>query len=466
MPLISVFTGLIVWIILELAYQLTKEKPLTSHGSAHWAAADEIKEFLKKDGVPVGKLDGKLIRLKDYHLITCAPTRSGKGVGAILPTLLDYKDSLICLDLKGENYAITARFRKRFSQVFVINPFEVLGIKSSSYNWLDSIDLTKKDCIEKAGNIASLLIGRTSANSEISHFDDQATRLLQAVILFVCADPPESRNICTVSDLIHTFSIEDLCNMMIARGDKVPDVVIKTGMQFLNNKNERELGSILSTAQKATNFLDNPSIRETLEKTNFNISELPFKCMSIYLIMPQDKVGDFQAYIRIFFQLALSSVIAAEGKGKYEVLFLLDEIAQLGYVKSLADAVGFIRGIGGQLWFFFQDRNQLKSIYGNQADSILANCVKTFFGCNDLETAKYISETLDKETVRVYDKENKRSNLIGRYLLTPGEVMNLSKKKLIIFIPNKPPILSTRLTYYKEKLFDGLWDDNPYRNNK
>lgn len=458
---LSIVLAIIIFLGLEILWLCVDEKPQTSRGSAHWAKQKEVKELIEGSGVPIGRFNGKILRTKT-HIVTCAPTRSGKGVGAILPTLLEYPGSVVCLDLKGENYAITANFRKKFSQVICLNPFGLWDIPSNSYNWLDSINITERDCIEKAEKMASLLVGRSADSSAESHFQDQAIRLLQGVILFVCSDDDkENRNICTVSKLVHDVSLDDLCNAMASKESVAFGVIASIGRQFLNNSNDKEKGSILSTAQRATNFLDNQNIKETLEKSDFDIFQLPKKRTSLYIIIPQDKVSDFSAYIRIFFDLVLSSVIASNGKSRYEVLFLLDEVAQLGYMKNLLDAISFIRGLGGQLWFFFQSLSQLRGTYGKKSGDILENATQIYYGCNDFETAEYISKTLGKMTLKEYDPDSKKSHYIERYLLEPNEIRGLGPETPIILMAGKAPIKVKRLCHYRDKEYRGKFDPYP-----
>lgn len=459
--LFSLCFAIIFYFLFEIISLLTQEKEQTSRGSAHWAKKKDVKELIEGSGVPIGRFNRKILRTKT-HLVTCAPTRSGKGVGAILPTLLEYPGSVVCLDLKGENYAITANFRKKFSQLVCLNPFGLLGIPSNSYNWLDAINITERDCIEKAEKMASLLVGRSADSSAESHFQDQAIRLLQGVILFVCSDDDkEKRNICTVSKLVHDVSLDDLCNAMASKESEAFGIIASIGRQFLNNSNDKEKGSILSTAQRATNFLDNPNIQGTLEKSDFDIFQLPKKRTSLYIIIPQDKVSDFSAYIRIFFDLVLSSVIASNGKSKYEVLFLLDEVAQLGYMKNLLDAISFIRGLGGQLWFFFQSLSQLRGIYGKKSGDILENATQIFYGCNDFETAEHISKTLGKMTLKEYDPDSKKSHYIDRDLLAPNEIRGLGPETPIILMAGKAPIKVKRLCHYRDKEYRGKFDPSP-----
>lgn len=265
----------------------------------------------------------------------------------------------------------------------------------------------------------------------------------------------------TVSDLIHRVPIDELCGLMASKTDIAYGVVSSVGSQFLNNVNEKELGSILSTAQRATNFLDNPGIKRTITKSDFKLSMLPDQIMSVYLIMPQDQVSDFRAYIRVFFDLAISSLTSRKKRGKYEVLFLLDELAQIGFLEIIPKAISFIKGIGGQLWLFFQSYAQMQNIYGKDADTILGNSTQIFYGCNDNKTAELISKSLGKKTVREYRK-NGEYNDISKDLLSPDEVRKLSPENPIILMAGRSPIMVKRLNYLRDNEYKGLFDQNPY----
>lgn len=459
--LISIVVALLIWILCEFIYFSTKEKQLTSRGSAHWASKNEVQDLIESNGVPVGRFDGKILRVDKTHLITCAGTRSGKGIGAIIPTLLEYHSSLVCLDIKGENYAVTGARRKEFGKVFVLNPFGVLDIPSNSYNWLDSIDLNDPGCTDKALRIASILVGGSSGVGAENHFNEQAKRLLQGVILLVCGEKSELRNMPTVAQLIHKTPFPTLCQLMKEKGDLAFGMVGTIGAQFANNTSDKELSGILSTAQRATNNLDNELIKRTLIKSDFDILKLPDEKISIYLIMPADKVSDFQDYIKVFFELAFSSIVSRKKRGKYEVLFLFDEVAQLGYMDSFPKLITLVKGLGAQFWFFFQSIAQLRSIYGKNADTILGNATQIFYGCNDLETSKLISETLGKKTVREYKKNGEFSD-IGKDLLTPDEVRQLKPDTPIILMAGKPGIMVKRLNYLEDREYIGLFNKNPY----
>ena len=459
--LLSIFVAFLLWILCEIIYLSTKEKPITTWGIAHYATKKEVKDLIQSKGVPVGRLDGKILRVDKTHLVTCAGTRSGKGIGAIIPTLLEYPDSWVCLDVKGENYAVTGNRRKKFGKVFVLNPFDVLDFSSNSYNWLDSINLNDPGCVDKALRIASILVGGSSDNGVENHFNEHAKTLIQGVILLVADEKEELRNMLTVAKLIRRTPFEQLCQLMINKGDLSGGEVGNIGAQFLNNTNDKELSGIISTAQRAVRNLTNPQISKTLIKSDFDISKLPDEKMSIYLIMPTDKVSDFKDYIKVFFELAFSSIVSRKKRGKYEVLFLFDEVAQLGYMDSFPKLITLVKGLGAQLWFFFQDIAQIKSIYGDEAGTILGNSTQIYYGCNDLDTAKTISERIGKKTQREYKKNGEFSDK-PKSLIEPSEFLQLPPDTPLILMQGKPAIMVKRLNYLQDKEYRDKFDKNPY----
>lgn len=175
----------------------------------------------------------------------------------------------------------------------------------------------------------------------------------------------------------------------------------------------------------------------------------------------KDQVSDFKTYIRVFFDLAISSLTSRKKRGKYEVLFLLDEVAQLGFLQIIPKSITLLKGMGGQLWLFFQSYSQIQNIYGKDADTILGNATQIFYGCNDIKTANLISDSLGKKTIREY---NKNGDYIDspKPLLFPDEIRKLSPEKPIILMCGKAPIQSKRLNYLKDKEYKGLFNDNPY----
>lgn len=176
------------------------KQPETSHGTAQWADKQSAKRH--DEGFPLGRLGKFIFRIKS-HLTICAPTRSGKGTGLIIPTLLEHVGSIICLDVKGENYAVTHRQRENLgNRVYLLDPFGLTSGRKTRFNWLDTVDIKNPDCIGQSAAIADMIVAHDTAPKD-PHFEESAKALIQGLILLAAADPIKSeRNIVTVRKIL------------------------------------------------------------------------------------------------------------------------------------------------------------------------------------------------------------------------------------------------------------------------
>lgn len=210
--------------------------------------------------------------------------------------------------------------------------------------------------------------------------------------------------------------------------------------------------------------------------------------VTIYLVLPPHYLGQYSRLFRLWITMAMASMTRsyAPPTGGRPVLFLLDEMAQLGTMDMMRKAVSLMAGYGMTLWMVWQDLSQLKLLYKDDWQSFLANAkVQQYFGINDPETAKTISEMLGEETIRIVtesestatSKENlalfhstktkntARSNAeAARALLKPDEVRRLPRETMLLFVQGVAPIACRRLAYYADRMFEGRFDANPYFN--
>lgn len=464
------FMGIFIALSIGTLFILWPRRKETLHGSACWAEYDDIAEFVQKSpekGLALGRFGNGFLRVKT-HVTTCAPTRSGKGIGGIIPAVLEHPGSLILFDPKGEGYAVAARRRKELkSVVCLIDPFGISGDESSKYNWLDFIDTKNPDAISRVAVLTDMI----ATDADSNYFDDSAKSLLQCLILYVCSVGTETtRHMGQVRELLmlplsgFTSLLKDMAQSQDAFG-----VIAKLANQFLSTQEQgagKELSGVINSAKRFTAFLDDPRIVECLRASDFDLSKIKEENLSIFIVMPADKIEPYKAFIRVFFSQALSSVMATQQKPKYgDVLFLYDEFAQLGYMEQVENAVSLVRGFGGQFWIFVQDLSQLKGIY-KKWQTFLANSTRLFYGCADIDTAKYISETLGKQTLESYSEnlqtEGRTKTLVGRELLTPDEVLKLPPSEPIALLQGLPPVKLRRLCYYQDKEYKGQFDPNPF----
>ncbi len=446
----------------------------------------------------------------DGHILTVAPTRSGKGVGLVVPNLLHYPGSIIVIDPKGENYAVTHRWREeRLGQRIVcIDPFHVATattVKADSINPLDGIvDYSKPpetylkqnpELLDEVGMIADSLVVRP-ADEKDPHWNDKCRTLLKGLILATVygLGPKGRRHLSCVRAML-TAGLEKLLGflpvMEAFKGDV--DGVLGRAAREIRTMGREEFKNVISFALKHTEFMDSPLVGECLGGQglaltgSYNLRDLKTRGgVTIYLILPPHYLAQYGRLFRLWITMAMASMTRTTGKPKdgCPVLFILDEMAQLGTMDMMRKAVSLLAGYGMSVWMIWQDLSQLKSLYKDDWPSFIANAkIQQFFGINDHETAKYISEMLGEETIKIETKSvsssisKERFALIKatktknksksnaekeRSLLNPDEVRRLNRETMLMFVQGVPPIAAERITYYSDPVFAGRYDKNPY----
>jgi len=412
------------------------------------------------------------------HVLTVAPNGSGKGIGAVIPTLLDYPGSTIVLDVKGENYAVTSRFRREQlgHDVFLVDPFGVTGHPAHCFNWLDRLDPDNPDVVGETTTLADMLIVPEGHASDASaHFNETAKIFLRGLLVHVSTLEPERRNMGEVRRLL-TLGEDDtkelLADMLTnKRGFDLPP---RAARAFMNTP-DKERGSLRSTLNRHLAFLDDPRIVAALSRSDFRLEDLKARKITVYLVMPPARLSANRAFVRAFFGQAINAVMASAGKPPYRVLFLLDEFPQLSRMDIVEEKLPLIRGYGGAFWLVAQNLDQLKETYPRW-QNFVANCgAKQFFGTSDVETARYVSESLGRMTVEFQTASSSTSagqsfssgsgvsqQFTGRELLTADEVMRLPREQEIVLITGEAPWMLTRLNYLQDPEYAGRFDANPY----
>jgi type IV secretion system protein VirD4 len=304
------------------------------------------------------------------------------------------------------------------------------------------------------------------------------------MLLHVAGLPPAQRHLGELRRLItadeETF-LETLAEM--AADEQAAFGLPARAANTLMGMADRERGSVLSTARLNTAFLDDPRITAALSRSDFDLSAIKSEPMTVYLVIPANKITANARFVRLFVGSVITAITASPKQPPHRVAFILDEFAQLGYMKSIEDAVSLMRGYGLAFWVFLQDLSQLKGVYPRW-QTFMANSAKVFFGTADYDTAKYVSDSLGQATVE-YETSNTGKNsgtgfsgqggsmnrgssagsaqqLTGRPLLTPDEVMRLSPEQLIVLVKSESPYLLERLNYLVDEEYRGKADPNPY----
>jgi len=445
-----------------------------THGSARFATKKEVAPLTRAaSGLLVGRdsLSNKLLRYDGpAHLLTMAPTRTGKGVGTIIPNLLTADRSVICIDPKGENAKIAGRAREKFGPVYVLDPFAVTGMASAAFNPLDQLDPAGLDAAEDAATLADALVYDDPGTAGEAHWNEEAKALIGGLVLHIAAtESRDRRTLATLRDNL-TLAPEAFAALLKAMqaSPAAGGLVARAANRHLG-KSDREAAGVLSAAQRHTHFLDSPRMTAVLGRSDFRFADLKARTATVFLVLPPDRLSTYSRWLRLLVTQSLIDMARASGKPPAPVLYLLDEFAALGHLAPVERAMGLMAGYGVQLWPILQDVHQLRATYGQRAGTFLSNAgVLQVFGVNDQDSARLVSDLLGQGTAvfrtmgQALDSEKSGISYgehhSGRPLLTPDEVRNLPQNLELLFLAGQRPIVAGKLAYYADPEFRGLYD--------
>jgi len=341
--------GLAVFIWLFVIWR----RPSKAFGSAHFSTAKDLRRAgLRGKGLILGKMNGRFIRFDNPgHLLTFAPTRSGKGVGAVIPNLLDHQGSVVVTDIKGENFRITAEYRNQLGPVLALAPFDP-QIGNACFNPVDFIRVGSPHEVDDARLLAEMII--VTDKSEANHWEREARTLITGLLLYIATDtPPKKRNLSELRRLLmcnrHTFDAH--LDLMV----ESDHMVVSRIADGFSQKEDKERGSVVSTAQSGTEVFESPHLAAITNKSSFRFECLKDGVMSLYIIIPPEYLRVYQPFMRLVIGLAIAAMSRNTKVPTRPVLFLMDELPALGYMRPIEDGIGYLAGYGASLWLFIQD---------------------------------------------------------------------------------------------------------------
>ncbi|AHB76853.1 conjugal transfer protein TraG [Pandoraea pnomenusa] len=452
-----------------------QSKLVTTYGSARWAETADIRKagLDKPAGVFLGLHHGQYLRHEGpEHILTFAPTRSGKGVGLVVPTLLSWPASAVIHDIKGENWQITAGWRSRFSHCLLFNPTDP---KSAAYNPLLEVRRGAQE-VRDVQNIADILVDPEGALEKRNHWEKTSHALLVGAILHVlyAGEDKTLRGVANfLSDPACPFELT-LHRMMTTRhlGD-APHPVVASAAREVLNKSDNERSGVLSTAMSFLGLYRDPTVAEVTSRCDWRIADLiaSESPVSLYLVVPPSDISRTKPLVRLILnQIGRRLTESLDGSDgiarRHKLLLMLDEFPALGRLDFFETALAFMAGYGIRSFLIAQSLNQIDKAYG-QNHSILDNChVRVTFATNDERTAKRISETLGTATELRAQRNYAGHRLApwlghlmvsrqetARPLLTPGEVMQLPPDDEVVMVGSSPPIKARKLRYYTDANF-------------
>ncbi len=451
-------------------WRAREAKDVETFGSARWATDPEIKRagLLEPDGVVLGKHESDYLRHDGpEHVLCFAPTRSGKGVGLVVPSLLTWPGSAIVHDIKGENWQLTAGFRARHGRALLFDP---TNPKSAAYNPLLEVRRGAWE-VRDVQNVADVLVDPEGSLERRNHWEKTSHSLLVGAILQVLYAEP-NKTLAGVAAFLSDpkRTIEATLAAMMATahlGEAGPHPVVASAARELLNKSENERSGVLSTAMSFLGLYRDPVVAEVTSGCDWRIADLVegARPVTLYLVVPPSDIARTKPLIRLILNQIgrrLTEDLQAKS-GRHRLLLMLDEFPALGRLDFFESALAFMAGYGLKSFLIAQSLNQIEKAYGPN-NSILDNChVRVSFATNDERTAKRVSDALGTATEMRAMKNyagNRLSPWLGhlmvsrsetaRPLLTPGEIMQLPPTDEIVMIAGTPPIRAKKARYFED----------------
>lgn len=460
----------IVAAILMSIIRARETRNVATYGSARWAEDKEIHAagLLGPDGVVLGRHERTYLRHDGpEHVLCFAPTRSGKGVGLVVPTLLTWPGSCIVHDIKGENWTLTAGFRAKHGRVLLFDP---TNARSSAYNPLLEVRQGEWE-VRDVQNIADILVDPEGSLDKRNHWEKTSHSLLVGAILHVLYAEKDK----TLAGVVNFLSdprrpVEATLRAMMDTphlGEVGVHPVIASSARELLNKSENERSGVLSTAMSFLGLYRDPVVARVTALCDWRIADLvgSKEPVSLYLVVPPSDINRTKPLIRLILNQIgrrLTDELKTSGK-RHRLLLMLDEFPALGRLDFFESALAFMAGYGLKSFLIAQSLNQIERAYGPN-NSILDNChVRVAFATNDERTAKRVSDSLGTAT-EMRDSTNYAGHRLApwlghlmvsrqetaRPLLTPGEIMQLPPADEIVMVAGTPPIRAKKARYFED----------------
>lgn len=479
-------------------YRLRANKPVGDmHGSARFAKESEVNALglLDSNGVFVGGFKGNYLRHDGgEHVQVVAPTRAGKGVAVVLPTLLTWKESALITDIKGELWELTSGWRKIHANNKCYK-LDFGDMNSNRFNALDTVSIGTPREISDCQNIAAVIVDPDGKGMEgrDGHWRKAAYALISGLIVYaintVENEEGEIANLNDVANLLtppdRTF--EDVIEEMILFDD---DAVADDICQFINSaarqhaaRQGEEAASVLSTAANYMILYKDPIVARASSRSEFSVLDMvnDSQPVSVYItVKPSDKQR-LLPVIRLLLTVIVRTLTRdldfhkgrAVSAHSRRLLLMLDEFPALGKLDVMTDTLAYMSSYGLKTMMIIQNYNQLWDIYGRN-ESLTANChIRVVFAPNIIETAREISQMTGQKTVVKREKQgdtkikmlapmDDKFNEVGRPLMTAEEVMRLksaekrgssivSPGELLVFVAGNHVIRGTQPLYFQDK---------------
>lgn len=521
--MIFVFPQIFLLIVL-MAFSRRLKGTSDIHGSAHWATKDEVRatSLLNGRGVYVGGwlytytgLKGLLRRLHGLslqelcylrhdgpeHILAFAPTRSGKGVGLVLPTLLSWSGSALVMDIKGENWALTAGWRhQQGHKVLRFDPKDMDG--TARFNPLEAIRLDGLEAVQDAQAVAVIILDPDGKGLQ-DYFDKAAFAFFTGAVLHCLIMQRQKGRVATMSDFALMLSDPDLTTdelldqmietdhaAILGKNIRLADAlhtIIASSAQEMKNKADKERSGVLGNTSTALSLYRDPVIAHATSHSDFHVEDLMNyeRPVTLYLVLAPGDLDRLRPMTRLFLNIILGRLTehmafengrSVQGT-KHRLLLMLDEFPSLGNLAIFERSLAYLAGYGIKCYLIAQDLSQLQKAYSKE-EAIMSNChIRIAYAPNKIETARLLSEMVGKTTVvetktslsgaRAGHLRNASVSVqeVARPLLTPDECMALPGIRLdennhavdggdmLVFVAGSSPVYGKQILYFKDPAF-------------
>jgi type IV secretion system protein VirD4 len=443
------------------------------YGAARWAREGEVRRagLRSHPGILLGRTGGALLSFGGAeHVLLYAPTRTGKGVGVVIPNLLAWPDSVVVLDVKGENWEATAGFRAAHGQqVLAFDPLDAEG-RTARFNPLGHIDRT--DPMAVIDELQRLAVMLFPAQHSGDPFWAEAARTgLIGVGAYVAATPELPFSLGAIYAQLTEGDPRTRFPQLLAARRQAGRPLSSGGASALSDfcsASENTFASIKQTITSRMNLWLSPRVCAATDESDFDLRDLRAKRLSLYLTVSPDNLTRVAPLYNLLLQQLIDLNTRERPTGdrhQVPVLLLLDEFARLGHASVIARGFSYVAGYGLRLLPVLQSPAQLRAEYGpDLAQEIIANCgAEIAFAPKELKIAQELSERLGAYT---YEGRS-RSRPIGfgkgndsrtetdqrRPLMLPQELMQMPQDRLIVLRANLPAVRGRKIVYWRERMF-------------
>lgn len=452
--------------------------------SARWMGGDQVRYLQSRPfGLPLGIKGGALLRYEPSsakgwrggHHLAIAGTRAGKGVSVVIPAIIDHDGPVVCLDVKGENFVVTRRWRAGLGRrVVVLNPFGVIEPAQDGFNPLDYI--RREHLVRDIDVLAEGLV-RPEIGAG-NHFSEMARQMIAAGIEVVATQHTDpERNLNMVMDILLSAGFVERLQAWMDAPDRFGVRPARAAAALLA-AGENERGAVMTTIKKAFEWARSDEMRAFLSRSNTNFDDLLDDKIDIFIAVPLDQLGAQAVFMRLLINIVLGTVVRQDGRRLAEkrILLVMDEFVRLGRMEKLLDIANVAAGSGIEALFVTQDKGQIEAIYGkSDTDSLLGSCVTSrIFGLGRLEsnTAEWAASALGEQTVitrsvqtptRFGESRRLSTSEQKQRLMTADQILGMPADEMLCLIGSKPPLRLKALVSHAHPSYRVKLDGNPTR---